>query len=194
VTGLLRFDQDVFRAIHQGWHQPWLDPFFLVLSYSGLGQVQALFALLFLRKKDTKYFTLPLLATILISGLVVAQGLKQILERDRPSNLAYALPQEAWLTNSFPSGHTTTSFAVATMLVLLTYGTRREWYGAVAFLWAVLVGISRIYRGVHWPTDVLAGLFAGILAAALTYLLLNRLGRQLHLETPAADLSGQHQP
>lgn len=183
---------EAFRAIHLGWHSSLLDPIFWALSYSGLGQVQFLLALLFLRGKETKHYVLPLLITILVAGLPIAQGIKRmIVERERPSYLAIAVPQEKILENSFPSGHTTTSFAVAVMLFLITYRSHNAWMGRLALLWAALVGVSRIYRGVHWPTDVLGGACAGTFSACLVYLILRKLGHTLHLDTPTATLSGQ---
>jgi membrane-associated phospholipid phosphatase len=163
----------------------------LILSYSGLGQVQFLLCLLFLRSKETKYYVLPLLTTILASGLVVAQGLKHLIVRDRPSNLMWVKPQEQFFADSFPSGHTTTSFAIATMLVLLTWRTPRRWLGIGAAIWAPLVGLSRVYRGIHWPTDAMAGACAGVFTSCAIYLILGAMGRQLHLEHDGVSLSGQ---
>ncbi|AIE86560.1 phosphatase PAP2 family protein [Fimbriimonas ginsengisoli] len=191
MTSLQQFDMDAFRAIHLGLHSAFLDPFFWVLSMSGLGQVQFLLSLLFLKGRETKYYVLPLLVTILVSGLLGAQLFKQFFERDRPSNLAISVPQEAWLANSYPSGHTTTSFAVATMLLLMTWGSRYRWIGRSAFGWALLVGISRVYRGVHWPTDVLGGACMGVFCACLVYLVLRKLGHVLHLDHPSDTISGQ---
>ncbi len=187
---LLKFDQDAFRAIHVGLNHPVLDIVMLVISSTGLGWVQGLATLLLLRWKSTKYFVLPLLTTIIVAGLPMAQGLKKLMPRDRPSNLFYSQPHETFFANSFPSGHTTTSFAVATMLVLMTRGTKNAWIGSVAVGWAALVGVSRIYRGIHWPTDVLAGVCMGIFSACLVYLILKKLGKQLHLDQPSATISG----
>ena len=181
---LERFDEEGFRAIHQGLSNPALDWIMLVLSYSGLGQVQFLASLGFLLSPKTKYYVLPLLLTILVAGLPVAQLLKALVPRDRPSNLAYAKPFEDFHFSSFPSGHTTTSFAVATMLFLITRQSKNSWMGWTALIWASLVGVSRIYRGVHWPTDVLAGLFAGVFSACLVYWVLHLMGKQLHFDEP----------
>lgn len=182
---LLHFDQSIFRAIHVGMHSRWLDPVFLVLSYSGLGQVQFLACLLFLLRRDTKYYVFPLLVTILVAGLPVAQGIKKLLvERERPSMMWVAKPQEWIFGNSFPSGHTTTSFAIAAMLILLTWKTPRAWIGWISLVWAVLVAVSRVYRGIHWPTDVMGGACAGVASACLVFLVLRKLGRQL--EAPLA--------
>lgn len=172
---MFRLDEQLFRQIHTGWNGALLDPIFFFFSYVGLGQVQALFALGFLMKRDLKHFALPLLVSILLSG-VAAQIVKRIVPRDRPSSLLYSAPQEEWLSNSFPSGHTTSAFGFAAMLFFLTFGTRRAWIGWLAMACAILVGLSRVYRGVHWPSDALAGMFIGCFAAAIAYLLLDWRG------------------
>ncbi|MFE6699241.1 phosphatase PAP2 family protein [Streptomyces sp. NPDC057718] len=81
-------------------------------------------------------------------------------------------PAEDWLTHasrwSFPSGHATTSAMAAGLLVLALLLRRpsayREWV-ALAVVWAAVVGVSRVWLGVHWFSDVLAG---WLLAAAWT--------------------------
>jgi membrane-associated phospholipid phosphatase len=198
VNPLWQFDLDAFRAIHVGLHRDWLDPVFWVITSTGLGWVQAAVILLFplvvdLRHRlqaeprlwraivacwiDERYALRPLIGTLAISGLFFAQGIKRLIAgRERPSLLAEALPQETISFNSFPSGHTTTSFALATMLVLLTWKSDRAWIGRYAMVWAALVGLSRVYRGVHWPTDVLAGALIGVAAACAIYLLCMKWG------------------
>lgn len=63
-------------------------------------------------------------------------------------------PPDAW---SFPSGHTASAFLVATLLTAFCPPAALPAYG-----WASLVGMSRVYLGVHYPTDVLAGAALGI--------------------------------
>ena len=108
------------------------------------------------------------------SGLT-AQLLKRALPRLRPSNLPDAIvaPDERIFHNSFPSGHTTTAFALAFWVFLLTRGTRYRLWGYGALVLAGLVGLSRIYRGVHYPSDVLAGALIGVLWGAIAYFILN---------------------
>ena len=195
MQSLWEFDQAAFRAIHIGLHRDWLDPVFWVVTSTGLGWVQAILILLIpllvdlrheIRRmsfgkavlscwKNPAFAVLPLLTTTAVSGIFFAQGVKRLIaERDRPSLLSWAHPQEGFRYDSFPSGHTTTAFAIAFMLFFLTWKTDKAWAGRYALVWATLVGISRIYRGVHWPTDVLGGVFAGLMSSTLVFLIATR--------------------
>jgi undecaprenyl-diphosphatase len=109
---------------------------------------------------------------IAVSGAINTAILKKALERDRPSLLAWASPQEDFFHGSFPSGHTATSFGIAWMVFLFAAGGRRALVGWLALAWASLVGYSRVYRGVHWPTDVVGAAFVGIGAASIAYIAL----------------------
>lgn len=181
---------DWFRAIHVGWHSTFLDPIFLFFSCLGLGEFESLIALSFLFFRKTRLYVLPLLVTLIGSSLAT-QIPKHYIIRERPSNLAFAHPQEAWLHDSFPSGHTTSSFAFAFMLLFITHGTKRAWAGWLSLFLALMIGISRIYRGVHWPSDVIAGIFFGCATAAICYLILDRFGKILDLDSPEASLTGR---
>lgn len=181
---LYHWDMEWFKAIHLGWHSRVLDPFFTFFSYLGLGEVEGFIAIGLIIYKKTRAYGVPLLITVL-STIITSQLPKHLIPRDRPSWLAIAHPQEAWLANSFPSGHTTASFAFAFMLLFLTMGTKRAWIGWAALPTALLVGISRIYRGVHWPSDVVAGIFFGCITASLVWLVMHFMNSPLpgHEET-----------
>jgi undecaprenyl-diphosphatase len=115
-----------------------------------------------------------LIAAFLVSGALSTLLLKQVLPRERPSNLAWANPHELIYHDSFPSGHTTTSFGIAWLALLLTSGTDKGWLGWLAILWASLVGYSRVYLGVHWPTDVVAGALVGLVGACAVFAVFKR--------------------
>lgn len=176
MDGLYRWDMDTFRAINVGWHSDLLTPIFWALSYTGLSQIQIAFCLLLYRWPSTRRFIVPGIATIAITGLAFAQVIKKLVPRDRPSQMNFAIVQEDFHHNSFLSGHTTTAFALGTMIALMTLGTKRSWIGPVAFVWAFGVAVSRVYRGVHWPTDTIAGAFAGILGSSILYLIFVKKG------------------
>jgi len=105
-----------------------------------------------------------------------AQLLKHLFPRPRPSNLPDVLlaPDERIFARSFPSGHTATAFALACWLWLMVRSTRYRWLGWLGWLLAALVGLSRIYRGVHYPSDVLVGMLIGILSGLIAFVWLNR--------------------
>ncbi|WP_317898662.1 phosphatase PAP2 family protein [Aurantibacillus circumpalustris] len=105
--------------------------------------------------------------TIAFAALTSA-GLKYTIDRPRPYK---TYPSEITARThsgsySFPSGHTTSAFAMATALSL----SYKEWYVAVpAYLYAGIVGYSRMRLGVHFPTDVLAGMVLGIGSGLLVW-------------------------
>jgi len=188
---LWQLDQTIFREINLGWHSAFLDPIFFVISSTGLGWVQALVILacfprktIFDRKSPNHLnckalFTgrlsiAPLLLYAWAFTGIVDTIVKHAVPRDRPSNEPWALPQEDVHAWSFASGHTASSFGIAFAFFFLTRGTKDSKWGWAGLIWAGLVGISRIYRGVHWPSDVVSGLFVGLGCACLFMIVANR--------------------
>ena len=74
-------------------------------------------------------------------------------------------------TSSFPSNHTVAMFALATALFLID----KRLIGAISFIFAVLVGVSRVYIGVHFPFDVLGGIVYGVVLTLLFYLVFPKM-------------------
>ncbi|MCS6919824.1 MAG: phosphatase PAP2 family protein [Fimbriimonadales bacterium] len=190
---LLHYDREIFFALNHGLRHPLLDLVMWLITSLGLGWVQmgivlAATLLLSVRGRPRprrngadavvpsawRSIFLPALLAFVGSGMT-AQLLKRALPRPRPSNLPDAIvaPDERIFYNSFPSGHTTTAFALAFWLFMLTRRTRYRWWGYGALLLAGLVGLSRVYRGVHYPSDVLAGALIGVLWGAIAYFTLN---------------------
>lgn len=105
-------------------------------------------------------------------GLVM--GTKYIVRRPRPY-IKYEgdlVSVSTELDPSFPSGHSVLAFSTATSLSLLY----PRWYViAPSFLWAAAVGYSRLYLGVHYPSDVLVGALVGVGVAVLSYYVAQRL-------------------
>jgi membrane-associated phospholipid phosphatase len=107
------------------------------------------------------------LAESLAASSLVTFGLKYTFKRQRPFKTdPFIVQAGTGGSPSFPSGHTSEAFATATSLTL----AYPKWYVAVpAFAWAGTVGYSRMYLGVHYPTDVLAGALVGAGSAWLMY-------------------------
>ncbi|MDW8320397.1 MAG: phosphatase PAP2 family protein [Armatimonadota bacterium] len=170
-------DRALFFWVNRGWHHPWLDGFFWTMTWLGVGWVQLLLALIvwwIARRQGGRLWAamyqnafVPLLAAWLVSGAVV-QVLKRIWERPRPSNLVGALvaADERIFSKSFPSGHSCTTAAMAMVLTLVFW---KRYPGVALGAWVItlLVMLSRVYRGVHYPSDVLAGALAGAMCGYL---------------------------
>ena len=122
----------------------------------------------------------PAIFTLVASGggLVLSSLLKYTIDRPRPDlvphgNLIY--------TSSFPSGHSMMSAVVyltlAALVTRLIERKRLKGYAlAVAMILTLLVGVSRVYLGVHWPSDVLAGWAAGAAWALGCWLIARWIG------------------
>jgi undecaprenyl-diphosphatase len=104
-------------------------------------------------------------------GVAVSNGLKNLYDRPRPN----LVPHGSYVyTSSFPSGHSMMAAATyLTLGALLARSQKRKRMKAYLLLLAALVtlavGISRVYLGVHWPTDVLAGWTAGSVWATICW-------------------------
>ena len=111
------------------------------------------------KNKEMQVNGIEHLSSTAVSGILTA-ALKFAINRDRPF-VTYPNDIKKYTkagSYSFPSGHTSQAFATATSISLLY----PKWYIiAPAYLWASGVGYSRMYLGVHYPSDVLAGAIIG---------------------------------
>jgi undecaprenyl-diphosphatase len=123
----------------------------------------------------------------ILSGVLVASILKDAFGRARPD----LLPDPVYATGaSFPSGHSMMSAVTyLTLGALLARSHERKrlkaYFLLVALGLTAAIGVTRVYLGVHWPTDVLAGWAAGAAWALLCWLTARRLQRRHTLEREA---------
>ena len=155
-------------------HNPVLNPimyFFTCLGNAGIFWILLALALLTVLPKKYRKVGLTM-AIALILSLIMCNGvMKNFYHRVRPFVTDPTL-QETELYGifatihdwSFPSGHTSASFAAA---VAMFMGYKKEGTGALII--AALVSISRLYLTVHYPTDVLASLILGSLYGVIAY-------------------------
>ncbi|WP_141735304.1 phosphatase PAP2 family protein [Oligoflexus tunisiensis] len=122
-----------------------------------------------------------------LSGVIVSHSLKIFFSRPRPDIVTHGAHV---MTYSFPSGHSMLSAVVyltlgALLTELVTRKRLKSYFLLVAMFLSGVVGLSRIYLGVHYPSDVLAGWCAGLCWAAL-FTVIARLNA-LRMREPAAD-------
>jgi undecaprenyl-diphosphatase len=121
-------------------------------------------------------------------GVALSEGMKHLFARPRPELVAHLVEVQ---TASFPSGHAmlsaVTYLTLGALLARIQSRNRLKAYVvSVAILLTLMVGASRIYLGVHWPTDVLAGWCAGAAWAMACWLLALWLQSRGEIE-PATD-------
>lgn len=161
IGTLVNAEKFILLLIQEMIRNPILTPFFRVVTKLGDGgMIWILIAVILLIFKKTRkigcMMILSLFGSLVINNLL----LKNIVERARPYEMIQdLLPLIAKPTDyAFPSGHTASSFAAAGIL----YRKLPKRFGIPALILATLIGFSRLYLGVHYPSDVLCGIISGV--------------------------------
>jgi membrane-associated phospholipid phosphatase len=153
-------------------HTPSLDILFRMLTFLGNGWFAVIFSILFLFVRFRYFFML--IGSYCVSGLL-AQFLKRIVFPDvmRPAAFLDQMPGlelvpgiDLHYTLAFPSGHTTTAFA---LLILAGFIIRKKYALSGLMLLAWMAGFSRVYLSQHFLLDVLGGSLLGVFSALFFY-------------------------
>jgi len=153
-----------------------LDPVFITITHSagpltfGLPLLLLIYAALRknrLLKQKSYYLILAVIASVVVTNI-----LKYSINRPRPF-VTYSFIEKVTSggSPSFPSGHTSDAFVLATALSL---AFPRPWVIGLSFSWAILMGYTRMGLGVHYPADVLVGALVGVFAAVMVYYLFSK--------------------
>lgn len=153
-----RYEVRDFLEKWRGDHRVTVDDY---LQYAPLASVYGLSLLGADAKHNYVDRTLELAVSYIAVGVMV-NAIKYTVREPRPDGSA---------NNSFPSGHTATTFMGAE-LVRIEYGDESPWYSVGAYAVATTVGVLRVYNERHWFTDVFAGAGVGILSARIGHWLL----------------------
>lgn len=162
---------NILNFIQEYLRNPILDPIMVFLSaISDNGYFWILTGLMLFIFKKYRIISVKLASALVLGVMITNLTLKPWFERVRPCNVESIknMLETCPDTGSFPSGHTTAIFAGATVLYMIN-----KKIGIGAYILAGLVGISRMYLYVHFPTDVLAGICVGVFAGIVGPLLVD---------------------
>ena len=162
-----QLDSDILVFIQEHLRNEPLSKFFIPVTHLGdWGLLTILVTLLFLMTPKYRRIGFMCVMGLILDALVINLLIKPIVGRMRPydaiENFNAIVP--LFSDKSFPSGHTAAAFVVA-VIICKTLPKR---YGIFAITLASLIGISRLYVGVHYPTDVLCAAIIGTIMGLLT--------------------------
>lgn len=162
-----------------------MTPFWkLITSLGNSGWFWIALAVVLLLFKQTRKAGAAALLALAIGALITNVCLKNVVQRIRPYEMIEGL---TYLINkpsdfSFPSGHSCASFAAATALFrylpACLSGKNGKTAGVSVMVLAVLIAFSRLYLGVHYPTDILGGILAGVASALLACWIIGRFYKE----------------
>ncbi len=158
-----QIDESILLFIQEYIRQDWMDEFWTTITHLGDGGIfWIILALILLIPKQTRRAGAAALLAMGIGALITNVAIKNIVARIRPYDIITELILliERQHSFSFPSGHTCASLAASCAL----YRTLPRKWGIACIVLAVLIALSRLYVGVHYPSDVLGGAAVGIFA------------------------------
>ncbi len=163
-----RMDSRVFLTINQRSYPKWLDRFMWLATQLGNMLTAFLVAFLFFLQ-NYRSLTVEIIFGTLTLWLLV-ETIKALADRDRPFLVLEDARVIGWRErgDSFPSGHTSQIFFLATLLILHFHLSLEV--SVALYVVAALVGFTRIYVGAHYPRDVFGGAVLGSIWGILTIL------------------------
>lgn len=180
ILNLILGKNQSFLIINQ-YHSSFFDFFFKYLTNLGDGLIWLallIISYLYFKKRTVivlTNFTLSTIITQFLKRVVFSHELRPSSLIEKGFSLHFVEGVAIHSSNSFPSGHTVTAFAVAFTLILMLGKKNRFRYYIISL--AFLIGCSRIYLAQHFPIDVIAGAFIGIASTYLSLYVLHQFKR-----------------
>lgn len=170
TNDVLRFDTVIREAVYS-IRRDFLTTVLTAITYLGNWQSVTIICIIALVIPKTRiYYGLPLAVTA-ISSTIVYKVVKTFFARPRPDISLHLIDQGGY---SFPSGHSMTGLVFFGLIIWLCHKKFKGPLPIILSLLIFLIGFSRIYLGVHYPTDVLAGWLLGAAFLTLVTIILSR--------------------
>lgn len=168
-------DEPLMLALHS-LSQPWLDTFFKFVTRTGdlLVAIPVLAMVIYLWRRSERRTALLYVVSVITYPLL-GLWLKELFGRPR-QNIFPPLVVEH--TASFPSGHTLTAVAAYGLAAAFLWQRGHKAWSILAAVWLVLIALSRIYLGAHYPSDVLASLALGVILDTIVLSIDRRLSQK----------------
>ena len=177
MTAINTLDHSILYWIQESLRGPALTPVMTFITHLGdAGIFWILLTLALMAPRKTRRIGVACAISMVIGLVVTNVVIKNWAARIRPYDLYQDLELIIGKQKdfSFPSGHATNSFACAWVIFRLA----PKKYGVPALVLAILIALSRLYVGVHYPTDILAGAAIGILSATAAIAIVRALSRR----------------
>lgn len=171
---MLGIEADILLYIQEHVRNPICDPIFTAITHLGdAGICWIILSIILLCFKKTRkaglYSAIALIGSLVINNLI----LKNLFNRTRPYEVIDGLKCMVAAAHdaSFPSGHTGSSFASA----IAIYPNVPKKYGIALIILASLIAFSRVYIGIHFPTDIIGGIITGVGIGMVVNVIGNRI-------------------
>lgn len=177
MDAIFQFDSAILLWIQTHVRAAFATPVVTFITHLGdHGLFWILLALALTAFRRTRRVGLTCVLSMLLGLIITNLAIKNLVARVRPYELIQDLELiiERQHDFSFPSGHASNAFACAWVIFRLA----PKKYGVPALALAILIALSRIYVGVHYPTDILGGAAIGILCACAALWLARRLEKR----------------
>lgn len=174
IEFLLNLDGSILLWLQNNFRNEILTPFFLTVTRLGdKGRIWILVTIILLICKKTRNIGIMSAFALIFASVFNNVILKGIFDRTRPYDVVEGLTSVigSMKSSSFPSGHTSSSFAAA---MVLFHGLPRR-YGILFMILAALIAFSRMYLGVHYPSDVSVGAMTGIVSGLAVIFLYDKI-------------------
>ena len=173
---------------------PWLDTVATTVTklgvFWGVFPMSLLLGWFLLRRHYWR--SLAYMVTTLLGSIAINRTAKALLHRVRPQLWASPAPEFDY---GFPSGHAMSSMSFVVVLIVLGWHTRWRWpVTTLGIAFVLVIGWSRLYLGVHYPSDIFAGWMASLAWAIGVSLILKPKRDRLRRQRQIAQLASEEQP